>query len=528
MQDIIFVDKPAGISTHSPVEGDPSFGFAEHVEARIGRKVWVCHRLDKETFGSIVFATSKQAAAKVSQAFEDGRVQKTYVFISHRRPRSNAFTVDSYITKQKGEFVSFEPRGDQQANAVTHFKQLKEVNGYTLWEAKPDTGKPHQIRLHAQSAGIPILGDKEHGGASFHSLMLQSHTLEAELDGEKLSHVTPLSRLFANLDRIQNKQLMKWLIAIERRERYMRSLPEFGDTIRLIHTEGGKLRGEKLGDVISLQWFANEGEELEEQDRNDIETLVEIMGWKQWRLQIRWDRGKSPNENPEETSEPAPPLSWNAQEGKATYEFRRDVSLSTGLFLDQRANRRWIHSQAKDKKVLNLFCYTGGFSVMAALGGATQTTSVDISKPFLEWTKRNFELNGFTIDASLPNAERPHSFYSMDSREFLVWAAKKNLTYDIIVCDPPSFGRSKDSVFRIDKDLPELLFSMTKVLAPNGTILFSSNYEQWTNDTFLKNLKNIIREKRFALVPSPTPSPDLDFEMPGEASILKSTLLTKT
>lgn len=520
MQDIILADKPAGISTHSPVEGDPSFGFAEHIEARLGRKVWVCHRLDKETFGTIVFATSKQAAAKVSQAFEEGKVQKTYVFVSHRIPRSKAFTVESYITKQQGKFISFEPRGDQKANSVTHFKLLKEQNGYTLWEAKPDTGKPHQIRLHAQSAGIPVLGDKEHGGATFHSLMLQSHTLEAEIDGEKLSHVTPLSRLFKTLDLIENKQLMKWLIAIDRRERYMRSFPDFGDTIRLIHTDGGKLRCEKLGEVISLQWFANEGEDFSSKDRLDIDALIELMGWTNYRLQIRWDRGKSPNENPEETSEPSPPLAWNAKEGKATYEFRRDVSLSTGLFLDQRNNRRWIHSQSKGKKVLNLFCYTGGFSVTAALGGASQVTSVDISKNFLEWTKRNFEVNQLNV--------ADHLFYSMDAREFLNWSAKKDLTYDLIICDPPSFGRTKDSVFKIEKDIDELMFAAVRALAPGGVLLFSTNYEKWTNDSFMKVVKNLIREKRFPVTYVQPPTQDLDFEMPGESSILKSVLLSRS
>src|SRR6476619_1722230 len=100
MQDIILVDKPAGISTHSPVEGDPSFGFAEHLEARLGRKLWVCHRLDKDTFGALVLATSKSAAGKVSQAFEEGKVQKTYRFLSQKRGRAEHFAVSSYITKQ--------------------------------------------------------------------------------------------------------------------------------------------------------------------------------------------------------------------------------------------------------------------------------------------------------------------------------------------------------------------------------------------------------------------------------------------
>ena len=116
----------------------------------------------------------------------------------------------------------------------------------------------------------------------------------------------------------------------------------------------------------------------------------------------------------------------------------------------------------------------------------------------------------------------------MDAREFLNWATKKNLTYDLIICDPPSFGRTKDSVFKIEKDIDELMFAATRALSPKGVLLFSTNYEKWTNDSFAKVVKNLIREKRFPVTFGQAPTQDLDFEMPGEATILKSVLLTRS
>ena len=216
----------------------------------------------------------------------------------------------------------------------------------------------------------------------------------------------------------------------------------------------------------------------------ELDQFASATGLAHWQLGWRQNRGQQPNKQTLWTSASPPPLSWLATEGAIVYEFRRDGGLSPGLFLDQENNRRWVQDQSENKKVLNLFSYTGGFSLAAAKGGALSVTSVDLSAPYLQWTKINFNHN--QLDATDPKFR----FFSWDSREFLRWAHKKSETFDLVICDPPSFARSaKGAPFRIEKDLPQLLESLAKVLAPQGTILFSFNFEGWNEEQSHKQIR---------------------------------------
>jgi 23S rRNA (cytosine1962-C5)-methyltransferase len=141
--------------------------------------------------------------------------------------------------------------------------------------------------------------------------------------------------------------------------------------------------------------------------------------------------------------------------------------LDTGLFLDHRETRRLIAAQASGKRLLNLFCYTASFTVHAALGGAKQSLSVDMSNTYVEWARRNFELNG--IDAGRHVVLREDCIRFM--REY-----RKEL-FDIIVIDPPTISRSKkmDGMFDINRDYRELCSRALSMLAPGGSIMFSTN-----------------------------------------------------
>ena len=141
--------------------------------------------------------------------------------------------------------------------------------------------------------------------------------------------------------------------------------------------------------------------------------------------------------------------------------------LDTGLFLDHRETRKWIETQSRGKNVLNTFAYTGSFSVYAAAGGAEKTTSVDLSKTYCEWIKKNLALNG------LP--EEKNWVYKMDTLEFLRYAKRKNLRYDIIIIDPPTFSKNKGHTFSVERDYPTLINSALELLSPDGFILFSNN-----------------------------------------------------
>lgn len=141
--------------------------------------------------------------------------------------------------------------------------------------------------------------------------------------------------------------------------------------------------------------------------------------------------------------------------------------LDTGLFLDHRETRRWIAEQSEGKVVLNTFAYTGSFTIYAAAAGAQKTYSVDLSKTYCDWIKKNLELNELSLVKNW--------VYKMDTLEFFTYAKRKNIKFDIIIIDPPTFSRNKGKRFSVEKDHPLLINSALEVLSPNGFILFSNN-----------------------------------------------------
>lgn len=148
--------------------------------------------------------------------------------------------------------------------------------------------------------------------------------------------------------------------------------------------------------------------------------------------------------------------------------------LDTGLFLDHRETRKLVASHAKGKRLLNLFSYTGAFSVQAALHGATFTKSVDMSNTYTNWCCDNLKLNKI----------KNYEVIRADCLKFLL---EETETYDIIVIDPPTLSRSKkmDQLFDIQEDYPFLIKQSLRLLNPGGEIYFSTNSRRFQFDTSL-------------------------------------------
>ncbi len=146
--------------------------------------------------------------------------------------------------------------------------------------------------------------------------------------------------------------------------------------------------------------------------------------------------------------------------------------LDTGLFLDHRPARRLIRQQARGKRVLNLFCYTGVASVHAAAGGAASTTSVDLSATYLEWAARNLGMNGYT-------GER----HRLIQADVLAWLAQNRERFELIFCDPPTFSNSARAAdFDMQRDHARLIRLCMDRLAPGGQLLFSNNFRRFRMD----------------------------------------------
>lgn len=138
----------------------------------------------------------------------------------------------------------------------------------------------------------------------------------------------------------------------------------------------------------------------------------------------------------------------------------------TGWFIDQRENRRLIFEVARGLRVANLFCYSGGFSIAAALGGASQVSSVDISKPAITAAMRNFELNGLNA--------ADYEFVAADAFDWLLACQSQARQFDLMILDPPSFAPNQRSLPNAKRAYSKLLTAAAKLLAPGGLLAASS------------------------------------------------------
>ena len=170
--------------------------------------------------------------------------------------------------------------------------------------------------------------------------------------------------------------------------------------------------------------------------------------------------------------------------------------VDTGLFLDHRVARKMVMDEADGKRMLNLFAYTGAFSVYAAAGGAKSTTTVDLSRTYLDWAGENFQIN------DLGSAK--HQFIASDTIEFLKTAARQKKQFDLVVCDPPTYSNSKrtENDWEVQTGYLAIFELLKKVVAPEGVVYFSTNFRRFKFDEeFIKSLGFEIREISKTSVP---------------------------
>ena len=170
--------------------------------------------------------------------------------------------------------------------------------------------------------------------------------------------------------------------------------------------------------------------------------------------------------------------------------------LDTGLFLDHRMTRARLREAAAGRRFLNLFSYTGAATVHAAAGGAVATTSVDMSRTYLDWAQRNLALNSNVIKS------RAHELIQADCTDWLRDPARAREQYDLIFLDPPTFSNSKrmKGVLDIERDHPSLIDSCVRLLAPGGLLVFSTNAQRFRLDPALAE-RLAIRDISAATLP---------------------------
>lgn len=500
--------KPYDIRTMQISDGKP--GFVEFLTEKLQKSLFVIHALDSGTSGLMLLAKSKNTAIAMSALFEKQQFKKTYYFLTDKKISSDStFTISSHIEKQNNLFRN---AISKDANSETEFRFVKTLGRFFLWSAHPKTEMPHQIRLHAEKAKIPVLGDTEHGGTRFFRLALHLQKFEFNFNGADYVIESPLSPLFTQEFASDVQALFTENFA----KRHQLYQIEPGESYRLLHLESADIRADILNDHLFVYDYSKH--ELGASDRKAIAAFAAMQKLKPI-VRHMVNRGQGVGGLDNSTSQIAgEETDWEASEENMTYKLKIDSGSSSGLSLDQRENRKWVQQHAMNKTVLNLFSFTAGFSINAALGGAKEVCSVDESAKFLDWGKENFLLNH--LDPAR------YEFFEQDCILFLKTALKNDRKWDLIICDPPSLGRAKDSIWRLESDLPMLAKNMFDCLNPGGQILFTCNLESYSlsdiMDLFLKNLKKAKLET------SRLPMQSLDYELTDDLNnLMKGFLVTR-
>jgi 23S rRNA (cytosine1962-C5)-methyltransferase len=171
---------------------------------------------------------------------------------------------------------------------------------------------------------------------------------------------------------------------------------------------------------------------------------------------------------------------FKVEEGGLQFLVNLGDYVDTGLFLDHRATRQMVRAESAARRVLNLFCYTGSFSVYAAAGGAGSVTSVDLSKTYLNWAEDNFAINHFTDKGK-------YFFIHADVKQWLKTLEPNS--FDLVVMDPPTFSNSKrmKDFLDVQRDHVELINDALGAVSANGALYFSTNFSKFVLDE--KNIK---------------------------------------
>ncbi len=515
---LLVVNKPAGVNTHapSPWSGEGIFEWLRDREPRWG-SLAIIHRLDKETSGVLVFGLTPEANRSLTTQFSGREVAKRYLLLTDRAQTKIPGLCRSCIQRAGDKYLSRPVHAGGEL-AETEFKlanpgqwdQLqpgpkpKLPEGTQLIEAVPLTGRTHQIRVHAAGAGFPVLGDTLYGGTPAARVFLHAAeiTLRHPVSGLPLKFKAAF-----HLDGDPRQELRDLVIE-----------PGLNTAYRLVHGAADgwpDLYVDRLGDYLlaqSSQSIAGRQAELLEQLRERHRAAGVYH-----RLLTKHARGRGAEASPVPLFGAKAPPSFSIVENGLSYELSLQEGYSVGLFLDQRENRRRLlaghigarfaalpgRRQDEPVELLNAFAYTCGFSVAAAKRGV-KTTSLDLSKKYLEWGKRNFHLNG--LDPA------DHDFIFGDVFDWLKRLRRKGRLFDIIILDPPTFSQSKESgVFRAESDYAGLVAGAVGLLKRPGILLASTNAARLDAGEFVREVLDAARQGgRKVLFERFTPQP-LDF-----------------
>lgn len=542
--DVIVVDKPFGLPTHETEPGDKDhlvFRLAAYLREKGQRDYLGIHqRLDKDTSGVLLFARRPERNRALAAEIEGRRAEKHYVaavVLPKGAPQKG--TLRAWITKERGGTVNVsakKPARPGAQEAITHYRVLERSGDRALLAVMPETGRMHQIRAQLAQAGLPVAGDVLYGGPPAVRLLLHASRLA-------LAHPSGKGRIDVSSN--PPDIFRRWLrgdaqlptspaeiearlrSAAERRTSLFLDTDANGQRLytafRLANGGGDDLPGVEVDlydDYLVVSLVSPEAEPL----RDAILDAAGALGLKGVYLKNRPRHASVLTAEEREARAPRhavrgqdAPEEILVREGGLGFFVRLGDGLQTGLFLDQRDNRRRVRESSKGLSVLNLFAYTGAFTVAAAAGGAASTVTVDVAKGPLDRARKNLDLLG--------ESEERHRLLDVDALAYLKGAIKRGERYDLVILDPPSFATTKTSTFSVKDDLKKVIALALGVTRQGGRLFVSTNHRGIDRMRLRRTVHEAAREVSCPLrqvkdLPSAADFPPEPGAMPAMKSVL--------
>ena len=503
---IVAVDKPSGVPTQAATQDGVPDDLPTRVKAFLGAAYLGVHqRLDRATSGVIVYTKKKEANRALAEQLESRSVEKKYLACVSRWPKDAPKTLRHSIAEGEDGAMRVVPERHRGAQlAITHVEKVERATGSdrAMVTLRLETGRTHQARVQLAAVGAPIAGDrlyaKERDDAA-PRLMLHASSIRLKhpLDGRSIAPRAPTPRSFSRwLDRGDASPLEGGSIdddalddAIDRAREERFALGRAGalddadprkiTAFRLLNEEGDGVPNvavDVYGDALVAHLYPDESTASGRDVVAAREALLDrlhALGFDGVYLKVRPKQANVADTRSESLAPSRPvrgraaPDEFAITELGVPYLVRLGDGLSTGIFLDQRENRRRLRAMSAGKRVLNLFAYTCPFTVAAAVGGAARTVSVDASKQALERARRGLALAGVDDDR--------HALVDDDVFAYLDRAKKKNDRFDVVVLDPPSYSSVGASRFTATA-YPALAAKAMSLVAKDGVLLACSNH----------------------------------------------------
>ncbi len=493
---IVVINKPTGVATHAP-QGDLALTDVERaLRDQLQLEYLAIHqRLDRDTSGVMLFALDPAANANLATAFAEHTIEKTYQALVYGMPSQAQGVIDAAIAPAGDGMMQAAPDQDRRGQpAITHYRILASTpdQRFSLLELQPKTGRTHQLRVHCESLGHPIVGDALYDVArAAPRLMLHASELRLThpITQQPLHFQAPTPALFQRiaqglpeLQQSSEPAALNGLIELAAERRAVLAADATTTIFRVFHGPSDGLTHpwlqhwtvDKLDQVLIASCY---DERVRQVPQSLINALV--AQWQPQAIYAKYRPRAAAKVDEAAMAELAPSLPvWGqpieqvvVTEAGLHYELRPNDGLSIGLYADMRETRHRVRNLVANSqlRVLNSFAYTCGFGV-AAVAAAPESiiTNLDLSRRSLDWGKTNYGLNQLVVE--------DRQFVFGDVFDWLSRWVRQGRQFDLVILDPPSFARNRGKRWRAEEDYADLVALAVQLLPADGHLIACCNH----------------------------------------------------